>query len=284
VAIGCSWPHSHPLERLGIFKAKRISPFADVKSQIEEIKSYNPFTLHSLPSSLSALTREAIESGVQGINPSLIFTLGELLDDYTRSQATRAFGAEVYDIYGTTESGVMYTECVEHHGYHSWGTSVIVEITRDGEVVSPGKEGDVTFTTLINHAMPFIRYDLEDIGALVEGECPCGNCFPRMRLTEGRKREVIRLSDGRVVPAVWVIGYLPQIRGVKQFQIVQEDLDTFSVSIVKGIEFSTHTFEEIREKLNPVLGDVVLDLSVVDEIPREKSGKLRPFITKVQAK
>ena len=105
-----------------------------------------------------------------------------------------------------------------------------------------------------------------------------------MRLTEGRKREVISLGDGRIIPAAFVTGYLPQVRGVRQFQLVQEDFGRFSIRIVKGVDFSARTFEEIREKLGPVLGDVVLEISTVDEIPREKSGKFRPFMTKVQTR
>ena len=158
-----------------------------------------------------------------------------------------------------------------------------MEITRDGEAVSPGEEGEVTVTNLDNRAMPFIRYDLEDLGVLDEGGCSCGNTLPRMRLTEGRKRGAVKLPDGRVIPAMVVTGGLPYVNGVKQFQVTQERIDRFSLKVVKGVGFSEETLEEVEKSLKRVLGEVEIVLSLVDDIPREKSGKFRPFMTRVPA-
>jgi hypothetical protein len=50
---------------------------------------------------------------------------------------------------------------------------------------------------------------------------------------------------------------------------------------VKGIEFSSKTVEEIRERLRDKLGQVEINVVTVDQIPREKSGKFKSFIAKL---
>ncbi|GAH17287.1 unnamed protein product, partial [marine sediment metagenome] len=80
--------------------------------------------------------------------------------------------------------GGIFAECVQHHGHHTNAELNVVEIIRDRKVVALGEAGEVTVTNLENHAMPFIRYNLEDIGVLLEDDCSCGNCAPLMKLTE----------------------------------------------------------------------------------------------------
>ncbi len=50
---------------------------------------------------------------------------------------------------------------------------------------------------------------------------------------------------------------------------------------MKDSRFSDRTVEEIKQRLRHRLGDVEVEVLVVDEIPMEKSGKFKAFITKV---
>jgi len=177
VVIGTSWPRPSSLRKIGIFRTKRISPFDDMKTQIEQIKDYGPDIMHAYPSCIRALAKEIMEQDIHGIDLDLIFPTGELLDEHTRRLAEKTFDAGVFDSYGAIEVGRICNECKEHNGYHTSARAVLVEITRDGETVSPSKEGEVTVTNLDNHVMPFIRYHLEELGFLDEDECSCGNTF-----------------------------------------------------------------------------------------------------------
>ena len=157
----------------------------------------------------------------------------------------------------------------------------VVEITRDGETLPIGEEGEVTVTNLENHAMPFIRYGLEDIGILLGGVCPCGNGAPRMRLTEGRMKDRIWLPDGRMVPATVPIEVLRFVPGLRQFQIIQEAHDRIVVQIIPGRGIAKTVPDVIKQQLTPILGDVMIEVREVDHIPRVKSGKLRQFLSKI---
>jgi len=81
VVIGSAWvPDSHSLQRFGVFRTKRISPFEDVKTQIGMIKEFNPITMNAYPSCVTELAREILDEDVQGINIRLIFPGGENLE------------------------------------------------------------------------------------------------------------------------------------------------------------------------------------------------------------
>ena len=268
---------THPLQKIGVFKTKDISPFADPETQIKQIKEFDPHTMLAPPSCARILAKEITERDLQGINIHLIFTGAELLDENTRKLISEAFDAEVFDQHGTTEVGGVCGECIKRTGYHIWSDSVLVEIIQDCETVSKGEEGEITVTNLTNYAMPFIRYNLEDRGVLFGKECSCGSCFPLMKITGGRSSDIIHLPGGGAMSGVVVYQRLIEIQGIKQFQLSQEKVDRFTVKIVKGSKFTNATYEKIKGILKQKLGNVEIDVSTVDNIPREKSGKFKPF-------
>jgi len=278
--IGASWPLIHPIQKIGIFKTKYISNFEDVEKQIEEIKKFDPHTLITLPSCVRVLAKEIEEKSIKPIKLGLIFTSGEILDEYTRKLARESFDAEIFDGYGANEVGGICTECIKHEGYHIWSDSVLVEITRDGETAATGEQGEVTTTNLTNYAMPFIRYNVEDLGILIGNECSCGSHFPLMRITEGRKSDSLQLPDGKIISATLVYSCCWRA-GIKQFQMIQEKTDRFIIKIVTDSKFTDMTIEEIKQDLKQRVGDVEIDVLVVDKISREKSGKFKQFLTKV---
>ena len=279
---GMGTPTSHPLQKVGIFRKKWVSPFIDVKTQIEEIKAYDPRTLVSYPTLLEEFAKEIIEGDVRGLDIQRVFTGGEHLDDPTRALIHDALDAEVFNFYGTREVGRVSSECAQHQGLHIFAESNLVEITHDGEPVQIGDEGEVMITNLYNHAMPFIRYATEDIGMLLGSECQCGNCTPLMQITEGRMKDRIWLSNGRMVAAAIPIEVLRYIEGLRQFQLVQESCDRFLVNIIPGRRMAKTGLDAIREQLTPILGDVKIAVEEVDHIPRGRSGKLLQFISYVQ--
>ena len=282
VVIGADWIPVHPIQKVGIFKIKRISPFDKLEIQIKQIQRFDPKAMTAYPSCARELAKEIKDRDIHGIKTHLVFTGGETLDQYTRKLVEDTFEAEIFDSYGANEVGGVSTECVKHSGHHIWGDSVIVEVLCDGEQASVGEEGEITVTNLTNHAMPFIRYNVEDQGSLIEDQCSCGNSFPLMKISQGRKSDVIHLSDGRVISALAVYCHLPNISAIKQFQVVQERLDGFKVKITKDTTFTDKTPEEIKQALRSLLGDVEIDVVAVDNIRKEKTGKFKQFISKVQ--
>jgi phenylacetate-CoA ligase len=281
--IFTQWEQPPPAfyQKLGIFPTKFISPFEDVAWQLEQLKAYNPQTIFTLPSHALTLAKEIHEMDIQGIRPSLIFSQGELLDDHTRKVVTEAFDADVFNSYGAVEVGRIASECRDH-SFHTQGDLNLVEVTRGDDVLAPREEGEVTVTNLHNYVMPFIRYNLQDLGYLLEDTCSCGCHFPQMDLTLGRTRDYIQLLDGRTVPAFEATIFLQELTGIKQFQVIQEKRDRLVVQIVRGRDFQDTVMETIQSGFHRNLGDdIAIDVVLVDAIPRERTGKLFSFKTKL---
>ena len=117
---GTGLPVSHPFQKLGIFRKKWISPFIDVRTQVEETQTYDPRALVSYPTLLEEFAKEVIDRDVQGLEIRLVFSIGEHLDDPTRALIIKALGAEVFNSYGIREAGRISSECGYHQGLHTF--------------------------------------------------------------------------------------------------------------------------------------------------------------------
>lgn len=281
VQIGPIWLPTHTLlQKIGMYMTKAISSSEPLEKQIEEIIKFKPDTFLGYTSHIGMIAAETKEKGIGEIRPRLVFTGGEIGHEYTRKICKDAFGAETFDHYGCGEAGDIGYECSRREGYHVCSDLMVVEITKNEETLSVGEKGEITITNLCNYTGPIIRYNLEDIGFLLEKKCTCGRSFELMKIGEGRKGEIVRLKDGRCFSAIEVTEAVMSVSGLKQFQIIQEEEDVYLVKVVKNIRFSSKTAEEIRERLRDKLGQVEINVVTVNEIPREKSGKFKSFIAK----
>ena len=278
--IGGGWLPPNLLEIVGIFPVKRISHFSDVKEQIKSIDEFDPAVLIGLPSALRVVATEALDRKLE-IKIPLIFAAGEMLDVHTRQIVQKAFDSEVFDIYGLTEIGGISAECRVHSGQHVWGDQVVVEISEDGEKLALDEEGSITVTNLDRYVTPFIRYNTGDVGMLIDDTCICNSQFSLMRITEGRKSDTIHLNDGRSIPAFAVCYELYAIRGIKQFQVVQETVNDFKVRIVRMSGFTENLDKEVAQLFEKNVGKVNVKVEIVDNIPKLPSGKLKQFISHV---
>jgi phenylacetate-coenzyme A ligase PaaK-like adenylate-forming protein len=108
------------------------------------------------------------------------------------------WGAEVFNHYGLTESGLAGgVECHAHAGYHMRDADMLCEIVdENGRHVPDGETGELVFSTLNREAMPLIRYRTGDRAARLTGTCPCGMKVPRIGKAMGRIRNELKLPDG----------------------------------------------------------------------------------------
>ena len=131
--------------------------------------------------------------------------------------------------------------------------------------------------------MPFIRYRTGDVTRPIRGACPCGRTFSRMAKVQGRTTDFIVTPDGRWQHALSVIYVVRDIEGVAEFKIVQEDVDDVRVLLkVHEDIYPKDGNEKIVKGLKKRMGEVVkVTVEMMDEIPRDASGKYRYVISKV---
>lgn len=106
-----------------------------------------------------------------------------------REAMQRAWGCEVFDHWGMTETGYGGgVECAAHSGLHLREADLLVEVAcpATGETLPPGETGEILITTLGERALPLLRYRTGDAARLLPGPCPCGSPLRRLGPVQGR--------------------------------------------------------------------------------------------------
>ena len=111
-------------------------------------------------------------------------------------QLADCFGIEpmdVIDIYGFTEQmGLNYPDCPCGCKHESSYVKVLVRDVVTNEVLPAGEEGKLEFITPIPHSYPGDLVLTDDLGMIIDGECPYGRAGKRFKILGRLKKAEIR--------------------------------------------------------------------------------------------
>ena len=129
--------------------------------------------------------------------------LGTDFEGHMRRQLEEAWGAPVYDNYGTHEVGLVAFECREQDRKHVNEDTAYIELA-DVETGAPlpmGSRGNLVITSLHRSVPPIIRYNLRDCMIAYEREtCACGLVTRKLSTFLGRSDEMVKLRGTNVYP------------------------------------------------------------------------------------
>ena len=256
-----------------------LSAAGDVADLGRALQEWRPDTLSGYPSVLDALAQEQL-AGRLAIRPAQVFSGGERLTAATREHISAAWGVEPFDQYLTTEAGFVAVECGSHAGMHICDDHVVVEVVDgSGAPVPAGAYGRrVLLSVLGSRTLPLIRYELDDVAAMAEGPCPCGQRSPRLLGVASQPRELLRLPGrgaGTVTVHPVVVTAVLDATPVAAWQVVQEP-DRLRVLVVRPAA----TFD--RRRLEGELGAALaaagaqaplVQVETVPALIRSSSGK-----------
>jgi phenylacetate-CoA ligase len=253
---------------------------------IEKIVKHQPVLIDGYAESLNFLAHYVKEHGIPGFRPKALVSSAQALPDQSREIIEKAFGCKVFDKYGSREfSGIAY-ECEEHDGHHVVAESYIVEILKDGRPARPGEVGEIVITDLSNHCLPFLRYRIGDLAVAVDNNvtCGCGRGLPRIGKIEGRVQAIIVGTNGNYVPGTFFAHLFKDYDCVvRQYQVVQEEVGSIKLKVIKASAFNDEAFGEVLRELRKFLGaDMRIDVEFVDNIPMVRTGKRQGSISKIQ--
>jgi len=141
------------------------------------------------PSQLRGLLDDAEFSRAARTRLAALLSSADPLDAGLRADLERAWGCEVFDHWGMTETGWGGgVECAAHAGYHPRMADLFLEVI-DPLTAAPlplGEPGELVLSTLNRRGMPLIRYRTGDAARLLPGPCPCGCPLPRLETVPGR--------------------------------------------------------------------------------------------------
>ena len=249
---------------------------------ISTLRQVKPDMLFGYPSALTHLAQHARNRGqkLSDLGIKVVFVTAERLYDGQRNTLGEVFGCPVANGYGGRDAGFIAHECPEG-GMHLTADDIVVEIVDEaGQVQPPGVSGEIVVTHLFTHDFPFIRYRTGDIGVLSAETCSCGRGLPLLQEISGRSTDFVIAADGTVLHGLSLIYILREIPGVISFKVVQETRALIRVQLVTRADFSTQAISQIISGFKQRLGSaVVVEVSLVDQIPSEKSGKFRYIIS-----
>jgi phenylacetate-coenzyme A ligase PaaK-like adenylate-forming protein len=185
-------------------------------------------TILTNPAVACLLAEEQLQ-GQLAIAPRHVVLAGEVLTDDVRRRIDDAWGLRPFEVYASTEALILASESRDHVGLHVSEDLVVLEVVDErGRQVPEGLPGHkVLITSLVNRALPLIRYELSDTVTLASGPDPHGRPYRRIERVDGRNDEVLRFpaaSGGDVA----VLPY--QLRSpftgfpeVLQYQVVLEE-------------------------------------------------------------
>lgn len=247
---------------------------ANLPHYIDALHALPAVYVQGYPSSLHLLGRAMLEAGrpLPAGKLRAIFTSSESLLAFHRETIERAFGASIYDRYGTSELAVSMTACREGrlHVDMEFG---IVEVEVEEET-DDFVRGSLLVTGFANDATPFIRYRIGDVGTRSKRACACGRPGDVFLDVDGRIEDYVVTPDGR-----W-IGRLDHIfkdqLDVAEAQIVQADASALEVRIVPRASFDARAEAGLLKEIRSRVGDQIrIEIVRLQEIPREANGKFR---------
>jgi phenylacetate-CoA ligase len=279
------------LDFLNIFTPRPISIFESVEDQLNTLEKIQPNVIDAYPSCLYLLAKEIEKRNLKKIHPRLLFSGAEFCIKTQLDYIEQLFQAPVYDQYATMEFERVAWQCPEKTGYHIDEDAIIVQfLDKNGVEVNSGESGEIVCTSMINYAMPLIRYSMGDVGVASDEKCPCGRTLSMMKVIEGRSGDYILLSDGRTISPT---SFQLLMRGpfqtkISEWQVIQNNEDSIDIYVKKSksevsddeVESEIKSFIYGLIKIDP--GIFRINVIFVDEIKRDKSGKMRPVSSTIK--
>lgn len=268
------------IERGWVLRKQVYPPFGPQGSQqpreelaeyIDRLRQDRPFLLKGLATYLFELARFVREEGLEPVAVGVVKPLGSKVSGAMRRTIESAFTGQYREDYGSAEFGGVACDCERRAGLHAYLDLFLVEVVRDGRHVGDGEIGKILITDLWNEAMPFIRYEIGDVGSLTLEPCACGRTAPRLEIF-GRLQDTLVTRDGRVFTPDRVMDFFFGFDGIDEFQLVERRPGEFDLTVVGP----TSANGELPGALSEFLGEEVrTTVRRAKTIRPETGGKFR---------
>ena len=242
---------------------------------IENLNRYQPVYFSGITSSMAEIAKGGLKLGLKlNYQPQAVFPTAETLLKEDRDAMETFYGCGVYNQYASSEGAPFITQCKNGHMHFEMMSGVFEVLDSKDE---PSNYGELVVTSFTTEGTPLIRYRIGDLVEMETEKQECYLNYPIVKKIHGRftdclfSRETGRVCQGNIANS------LKHVNGVQRFQIIQNDLDSINVNIVKTNEFQKETDEKMLTKeLRIRLGkEINIKYQYVDEIPNERSGKFR---------
>jgi phenylacetate-CoA ligase len=246
----------------------------DPKRVIREIDRFQPDFIGGYVGMLGHLALLKEQGLGKNISPLIIAATGSVLDFSLKDMIKKIFDADLFEVYGATETGPIAYEC-KNGKYHIMSDLLHLEFFIDDITVKSGEPGMLVVTKLYGGGTPIIRYTaINDIVSPIYEKCGCGISGGLIGKIYGRDDLVLFLPGGKaLLPSSFADIYSKILYGLKttklkDTQIIQHSLTKIEVLVL------------IDEKQRNTGPSVDMILSIIKDGLQEKVGSEIEIITR----
>lgn len=246
---------------------------------VDNLNEYQPEALDGFVSAIYTIAKYIDDNHINlKFTPKVIFTTSETVLPIQREMIEKVFRCPLRDQYASNDGAPFITQC-RYGVYHENIDTGVFEHSKTPLGMK------LIVTSFHSYGTPLIRYDIGDY--IMESDkkiCECGSCHPVIQAIEGRSSDYICTKQkGNISQTVLslVASELPEC--FEQLQLIQEDESRILVKVVMREEVQETSYHQLIDKLCSYLGaDMEFVINKVDRIDREKSGKSRMIINRME--
>jgi phenylacetate-CoA ligase len=228
---------------------------------------------------IKRLAEVARETGIEPARDLAVRMISGHVGQESREAIAGLWGeVDIFDWYGVGDTGIIAAEAPDHDGLYLWEDAHLVEIVDpDSKAPLPdGATGNICVTVLFKNTIyPIVRFDSNDVSAILPGDGGFGLGFRRIAGFQGRSDNMVKLRGINLYPtAVGVhLGEDPAAGGEYVCRVSREggrEAMTVVVELAPGVEAS----EAVRTRLAGLLRQ---RLGVEVDVELAEPGETAPF-------
>lgn len=246
---------------------------------VESINKFKPCAIDGFFSSMCDVASYMERHGIKPqFKPVAIFPTSETVTKSGRELLERVFGCKVYDQYASSEGAPFITECRCGKLHMELSTGVFEHFLEDSN--------EVLITSFLTRGTPLIRYKIGDMVEFLPSTdvCECGRHDLYVGEIQGRRLDYLYTAEGAKINAGNVSNLLKNLPNVIiRSQAIQDKLGEITLLLQVDEKLYKNEYDLIikDEFLHKFGKTTTVNIKHVDDIPREKSGKFRFIINRV---
>jgi phenylacetate-CoA ligase len=166
---------------LGVAEVTYLQMTQDLDATLLTLRRLRPDAILIIPSLLSLMERHLSELWPGVASPvRCVIGTGEPTPPKLRVAVKEAWGAQVFSLYGTTETGCLASECACEDGHHFDVDAHVLTLRNTNRIDNSTVEGELLLTTTQIQTQAVVKYAVGDIVRVSTVPCRCGEETPRI--------------------------------------------------------------------------------------------------------
>lgn len=264
----------------GMFRREIISIYEPVDDIIEKLLKTHAKVLWSTPSIMQIICSRLSERNIRFDFPIVLFT-SEVISPSQKALFAAHLGRNIVNLYGAMESPSLGFDFGLADRFIILPNSNLFEFV-GATTNDAGKQiGKVVITNLINRTMPFIRYNLDDLGEM-DAQPGFGSKYIKRIL--GRQDDIVDLSNGKKLAHHHAYEIFRDFHECEMYKFIQKPDKTVILQLkIAHDKDRAKVRRSANERWRKRFGEIPLNIEFVDEFKiNPRTGKFKNIESKGQ--